>query len=48
MKNPKIKESGLNFLSIETLIWLANNYALNHELYVENGIIYEVVKDVKR
>lgn len=44
----KKKESGLNFLTIETLIWLANNYALNHELVVENGKIYEVVNNAKR
>ena len=48
MKNPKLKESGLNFISAETLLWLANQYALNHELVVENGVIYEVVKDVTR
>ena len=42
MKNEtKWKESGLNFITLETLIWLANQYANNHDLKVENGIIYE-------
>lgn len=43
-----MKESGLNYISIETLVWLAPQYAQNHELVVENGIIYEVQSDVKR
>lgn len=40
------KESGLNFISVDMLLWVANNYALNHDLIVENGKIYEVQKDV--
>lgn len=41
----KKKESGLNFISVDMLLWVANNYALNHDLIVENGKIYEVKKD---
>lgn len=43
-----MKESGLNYISIDLLLWIANQYALNHDLVVENGKIYEVKKDVKR
>lgn len=44
----KKKESGLNLVSVDLLLWLANQYALNHELVVENGKIYEVVNNAKR
>lgn len=40
----KNKESGLNYISVATILWLAPQYALNHELIVENGKIYEVIK----
>lgn len=46
MNMEKKKESGLNFISVDMLLWVANNYALNHDLIVENGKIYEVKKDV--
>lgn len=47
-KEKTIIESGLNFISIDLLLWVANNYALNHELIVENGKIYEVRNNAKR
>lgn len=47
-KEKTIIESGLNFISVDMLLWVANNYALNHELIVENGKIYEVRNNAKR
>ena len=43
-----MKESGLNYISIDLLLWVADNYAINHDLVVENGKIYEVKKNVAR
>lgn len=41
----KKKESGLNLITVENLLWLAPQYAHNHILIVENGKIYEVSKN---